>query len=199
MDNVIKILVSICIDLNSQMQTAQSTIGAMSELIEDMLRCWEEVKELSAGNRRLRKLVEDLKKQVAHWEIYNKHLTGFNRPQGPQRDAVKELMDLKVIKEGLENQISNLKHLLKDRSEKYEDAFAWKEKRKMENEALKKQLEVIKELREKEGSKYERDLAEEKKKLKMEKATKKKMKEENTDLKNQNDDNVRKLEGYMEN
>ena len=194
LDNVIKILVSVCIDLNSQMQTAQSTIGAMSELIEDMLKCGEEVKELSAGNRRLGKIIEDLKMQVGRWETYNKHLVEFNRPQGPQRDAVRELMELKVIKEGLEKQISNLKLSLKDRSEKYEAAFEWKERRKIENEALKKQLEVLKELREKEGTKYDKELAEEKK-LKTERATKKKMKEENIVLKDLNEDNMMKLEG----
>ena len=144
LDSVIKILVSVCIDLNSQMQTAQSTIGAMSELIEDMLKCGEEVKELSAGNRRLGKVIEELRKQIDHWERFNRNLVEFSRPQGPQRDAVRELMELKVLKEGLEKQISNLKLALKDRSEKYEDAFSWKERRKIEIEALKKAIRCVK-------------------------------------------------------
>ena len=194
LDSVIKILVSICIDLNSQMQTAQHTIGAMSEMIEDMLKGGEEVKELSAENRRLKKVIEDLRKQMDHWERLNRNLMEFTRPEGLQRDAVKELVELKVIKEGLEKQISKMRHALKDRSEQYEVAFAWKEMRKKEVESLKKQVDVLKELRDKESIKHENELTEEKKKLKTERTMKKKLKEENSIIRDLNEDNMMKLE-----
>ena len=74
LDSVIKILVSICVDLNDQMQTAQITMGAMSELIEDLLNCGEDVEALTASNKKLRTLVGDLKEKVEQWKNYNKHL-----------------------------------------------------------------------------------------------------------------------------
>ena len=132
LDSVIKILVTICIDLNGQMQTAQQTIGAMSVMIEDMLGGGEDVKKINAQNRRLRKVIEELRKQLSHWEKLNKNLVEFSRPEGLQRDAVKELGELKIVKEGMEKQLTNLKNALKVRNEEYDLAFAWKEKRKKE-------------------------------------------------------------------
>ena len=43
LERVIKILVAACVDSNNQMQTAQTTMGAMAELIEDLLKRGEDV------------------------------------------------------------------------------------------------------------------------------------------------------------
>ena len=101
-------------------------------------------------------------------------------------------MNMKVVKEGLEKQIDDLKTALQERLRKYNEVFAWKDKRKNENETLKGQLSELNKLRESEGKQYVKELAEEKEKLRREKEKKKKMKEESNNLKNQNDTNVKK-------
>ena len=193
LDSVIRILVTICIDLNDQMQTAQQTIGAMSEMIEDMLGCGEEVKKLSAQNKRLKKVIDELRKQLNHWDRLNKNLAEFSRPEGMQRDAVKELGEMKIMKEDLEKQVTKLRNALKVRNEEYELAYEWKEKRKKEVETLKKKVDLAEEIREAESTKFTKDLILERKRVKSERTEKKKLKEEISIIRDLNEDNLRKI------
>ena len=193
LESVIKILVSVCVDLNNQMQTAQATMGAMSELIEDLLKCGEDVEALTTSNKKLRTLVGDLKEKVEHWKDFNKHLMSFNRPEEHQRETLNDLIELKIVKEGLEKQVKDLKAAYKDRAEKYDEAFRWKNMRKAEIEALKIKLKDETELREEEEEQYKEKIAEEREKLRKEKEKRIKVKEERSNLDIQNKNNLRKL------
>ena len=101
-------------------------MGAMSELIEDLLKCGEDVVALTTSNKKLRTLVGDLKEKVEQWKNYNKHLVSYNRPEEHQREDLNSLIELKMVNEGLEKQVKELKALFRDRVEKYEELYRWK-------------------------------------------------------------------------
>ena len=136
LERVIKILVSVCVDLNNQMQTAQTTMGAMSELIEDLLKSGENVEALNRSNKKLRVLVADLREQVEQYKKYNKHLVSFNRPEEHQKEALKNLIEIKMVNEDLEKQVKSLKEAYRERNERYEESYRWQASRKAEIESL---------------------------------------------------------------
>ena len=91
------------------MQAAQTTIGAMSELIEDLLKSGEDVEAMNKSNKKLRVLVADLKEKIEQWKDYNKHLVNYNRPEGHQKETVNNLIGMKIVNEDLKKQVKNLK------------------------------------------------------------------------------------------
>ena len=66
---------------------------------------------------------------------------------------MKELINMKIVKEGLDKQIEDMKKQLQDRIKKYNEMYAWKEKRKNEKETLRRQLSDLSKTRESEGKK----------------------------------------------
>ena len=72
LEGIIKYLSTICIDSYEQMQTSQRLIGALSEVLEEMLENEENSHELRRENRRQRKSIEELKDSVEQWKrMYN--------------------------------------------------------------------------------------------------------------------------------
>ena len=97
----------------------------------------------------------------------------FTRPEGMQRDAIKEVGELKIEKERLEEKVTHMRSTLVERNTEYEKVFDWKERRKKEVETLKKQVKLSEEIREAESVKFGNDLAKERKKVKDERTEKK--------------------------
>ena len=129
----------------------------------------------------------------------------FTRPEGKQRDAIKELGELKLVNEGLEKRISHMRNTIIERNTEYERVFDYNKRRKKVVETLERKVETLEkkvklseEIREAETAKFVNDLAKEKKKVKDERNEKKKMKEELSGISDRNIDNRRKIDELEE-
>ena len=107
-ERIIRILVSVCIDLYGQMQSAQITMGAMAELIEDLMRKGEEIEKIKRNDMKLKTYIAELEKQIEQYQKYNKHLSEFNRPETKQKKDLESLINQRMENEELKKTISIL-------------------------------------------------------------------------------------------
>merc|ERR1712050_829651 len=119
LEGIIRILVTICMDSNHQMQVAQRTIGAMSEVIEDLLSIEEKSKKTKKENRRLHKVIEELRSNAKHWSNKFDKMLEFTKPENKHRDAIKELVEIKITVEEVENRITGVRAKLTERNKEY--------------------------------------------------------------------------------
>ena len=130
---------------------------------------------------------------MEQWKNYNKHLVNYNRPEEHQRETLNNLIELRILNEGLEKQVKKLKVDFRDRADKYDEMYRAKTLKKVEIEALKIKLNEEAALRVQEGDQYEEKIAEEKERFKKEKEKRNKLKEEKTLLDSQYKCNYRQL------
>ena len=145
LEGIIRILVTICMDSNYQMQVAQRTIGAMSEVIEDLLSIEEKSKKTKKENRRLHKVIEELKSNAKHWSKKFDKMLEFTKPENKHRDAIKELIEIKITVEEVENRITGVRAKLADRNEKYNKLWEYHVDRKNYIKDLEKKMDLQKE------------------------------------------------------
>ena len=124
-ERIIRILVSVCIDLYGQMQSAQITMGAMAELIEDLLRKGEEVEKIKRNDMKLKTYIAELKEQIEQHQKYNKHLSEFNRPETKQKEDLESLINQRMENDELKKEFQSLEEKHRKKVKEYEVAFAW--------------------------------------------------------------------------
>ena len=67
--------------------------------------------------------MRELEDKVVYWEKFNKYLVEYNRPSDQERDAVKDLIDMKLVRDGLKAELKELKAAKKERDMKYDEAW----------------------------------------------------------------------------
>ena len=143
LESLIKILTTICLDNNYQMQMAQNAIGTMTEVIEDLLRSIEEAKEIKKENRRLDKIIDQLRSDVEHGNKRFNNMLEYTKPGGRHRNAVKELAEMKIDLENAEKRLQEVKNKYIERNNLYEELWAHKEGREEIHKATEKQMETL--------------------------------------------------------
>merc|ERR1712121_554372 len=115
-ERIIRILVAVCIDLYSQMQSSQVTMGAMADLIEDYMEKGEEAEEIRRNEKKLKSDVTELEEQIKELERFNKHLSSFIKPGSKQKDLdniIKEKVENEKLKEEIETLEDKLRNKVK--------------------------------------------------------------------------------------
>merc|ERR1712121_598207 len=99
----------------------------------------------------------------------------FTRPESLQRDAIKELAEIKIVNEGLEKRLVQMRSNLVDRNAEYDRVFDYSKRRKKLVESQEKQIELLKkkvkcseEIREAESIRFAQEITKEKTKMKNE-------------------------------
>merc|ERR1712121_537859 len=81
LESIVRILTTICLDNNQQMQVAQRAIGTMSEVIEDLMGNEEKAKEVKKENKRLSKVIEQLRKDLKRASDMFDNMMEFTKPE----------------------------------------------------------------------------------------------------------------------
>ena len=123
-ENIVKIIVSICIDTNIQLQNAQNTIKIMSEVIEEMtLKVNEE--ELKQEIEELKKDKEAQQRTINRLDLFNKHLAEFEKQSESERindsGLVEQMLKLKVDRDELRREIEKLTEERESKDSDYDE------------------------------------------------------------------------------
>merc|ERR1711888_484419 len=117
----------------------------MSEVIEDLLGNAEKAKELKKENRRLSKLVEQLRKDLKRAsEMFDKMIE-FTKHEGRDRDAIRELSSLKVEMEKRGRRLADTRAELMKRNNVYNELWVHKVKLTEALKTSETQVQILRE------------------------------------------------------
>ena len=126
-ENIIKIILAICIEFNEQMQNAQETITTMAGVIEELMLQRYKIETLEVENKKLEESKEKLETVNERLKDYNDHMREytekFTKPiEGVEenRDMLNELFESKVETNNLNKKIEKLKAENKKRENEYD-------------------------------------------------------------------------------
>ena len=105
----------------------------------------EKSKKTKKENRRLHKVIEELKSNAKHWSKKFDKMREFTKPENKHRDAIKELIEIKITVEEVENRITGVRAKLADRNEKYNKLWEYTVDRKNYIKDLEKKMDLQKE------------------------------------------------------
>ena len=148
LESIIKILTTMCIDNNEQMQAAQRVISTMSEVIEDLLKNLEEAKELKRTNRGLNKIIDQLRSDLKRGTAMFDNMMEFTKTGAENRNVVKELAEMKVDLDKGVQRLAETRSTLIERNHKYDELWAHKVEKDRVLKAKEKQVEDLKAQRE---------------------------------------------------
>ena len=161
-ENIIKIILAICIEFNIQMQNAQETIKTMAGVIEELILQRYKIEDLEIENKKLVKSKEKLRSVNDKLERYNDHMREFSKPTedaNENRDVVNELMELKVEKDVLCTEIEKLKVNKRKREAEYNEVWGRKNHYKKEVAELMKRVDDLKEEMEAKKGQMDKELS----------------------------------------
>merc|ERR1711888_562081 len=116
----------------------------MSEVLEEMLENEEKSHKVKTENRRLRKVIEELKDSVKQWtKMYDK-LLDCARPENRQRDAIRKLTEIRLTVEETESRLTEMRGKLITKQRDYDELWEYSEGRKLLVKSLEKQLDLLK-------------------------------------------------------
>ena len=153
-ENIIKIILSICLDYSNQVQIVQETMESMARLIRELLILKGKMVTLEADNARLKIQKTAATARVLHLETLNEIVNDFARSLAggtEDRDFTHEIT-LKTA------EISGLKEAARQREGTYKKAFERKDQYKLEVIELKEAIAKLENSRREEKMK-ENDLA----------------------------------------
>ena len=172
-ENILKIILAVCIESNVQMRLAQETLRIMAIFIDELLVNRYKMEALETENDRLREREEILRIQISNLECHNKQIKKLALP-GDNPEEEESAKDDKIKKLKIELEEVRAKKSVKD--EEYINAWGRKNFYKDTSRDLKKK---IKELRDKHYT-IERNLNA---KIREKELEKKALEERYTDLK----------------
>merc|ERR1712033_19520 len=131
LEKIIKILLASCIDQFSQMQEAQTSMGAMAELIEELIDRGVENEKIRRNETELKTQKARLEKEIVHLKSHNDHLNKFMMlGDEKQKEEVNKLLDYKVKNIKLENELKDLEKLHTEKVAIYNKTYNFSQMRK---------------------------------------------------------------------
>ena len=147
-ENIIKIILSICIDYSAQVQATQETMRTMAKLIRELIINRYRVELMNEEIKKIEGEKQAAIKEVENFKKYNKALrevtdSVMDVEKNENRDIVVEIAECRA-------QITELESNAKEREEKYTNAYTRKEHYKTRTEDLEKELAKLEEKMKKE-------------------------------------------------
>ena len=149
-ENIIKIILSICIDYSAQVQATQETMRTMAKLIRELLINRYRVELMNEEIRKIEKEKEAAVKEVQNFKLFNKALMDVTHSvmdveKNENRNIVEELA-------GCRAQITELERTAVEREVKYTNAYSRKEFYKEKTDGLVIEVAELKERIKKEAN-----------------------------------------------
>ena len=147
-ENIIKIILSICIDYSAQVQATQETMRTMAKLIRELIINRYRVELMNEEIRKIEKEKQAAVKEVQNFKKFNKALMDVTHSvmdveKNENRNIVEELA-------GCRAQITELERNAIEREDKYTNAYSRKEFYKTKTDDLEKEVAELKERMKKE-------------------------------------------------
>ena len=150
-ENIIKIILAICIEFNVQMQNAQESMRTMAGVIEKLILQRFKIEALEAENRKLEDSKEKLKSMNVELTKYSDHMRIFTEKYtksiegvDEDRDILSELIDLKIQVEDKNIENEKLKAGKIKREAEYNEAWKWKKYHKRRATELETRIDEMK-------------------------------------------------------
>ena len=147
-ENIIKIILSICIDYSTQVQATQETMRTMAKLIRELMINRHRMEILDREAKKVEGEKQAAMKEVDNLKKYNEALkevadSFLGTERNDNRDIVAEIAECKA-------QIAELESNAKEREEKYNSAYSRKEHYKTKTDDLERKLTAMEEKMKKE-------------------------------------------------
>merc|ERR1712121_286938 len=109
LEKIIKILLASIIDQFGQMQDAQASMGAMAELIDELIDRGVENEKIRRNEAVLKTQKASLEKEIVHLKSHSDQLNKFMMlGEEKQKEEINKLLDYKVKNIKLENELKDL-------------------------------------------------------------------------------------------
>merc|ERR1711970_1619579 len=96
-------------------------------------------------NRRMNKVIEQLRSDLKRGSEMFNNMMEFTKPGGKNRNAIREVAEMKIDLERGEKRLAETRTKLIERNSKYDELWAHKVEKDRILKATEKQLEVLKE------------------------------------------------------
>ena len=162
-ENIIKIIISICIDFNIQVQTIQETMKSMAGFIKELLVQRYRIEIVNLENKRLEEEKQAVMEENSNLKVYNQVVKGvadsfvnkgkskeIKENKEKKRDLIAEIVEYKV-------KITELQVHGKNRDELYAAAYNRKEHYKRLTAELESKIKELKEEMKKEKEREARE------------------------------------------
>ena len=186
LEKIIKILLASVIDQFGQLQDAQTSMGAMAELIEELIDRGVENEKIRKNEIELKTQKARLEKEIEHLVSHSENLNSFIMLGSKQKDELNKLIDYQVENVKLKNELKKVEEMFKEKVAIYKETYDYSQKRKERIIELNKAVENELEKREKLTEDFNDKLKDEKDKSKDEKEKRVKATKENKKLSTEN-------------